>query len=139
MADEIVLEQFVGLRELSGVSFDDIAPNSPLGSSYEDASRVTFVLDGEAFQAIEDPDDGYRSSLGHLLRCDIADVKNQFDPIQVLGAMRGNSDDVIDFKDVRNGKTILSIGTENTDDYYPSFVANWSPENIALSKNESQV
>lgn len=129
--EAIELESLVGLHELSGVSFDTIPPEQPLGSSYGDANRCTFIIDGVAYQAIEDPDDGYRSSLDCLLKCSAADVTNTFTPIKVLGAMRGGNADVIDFADVRNGKVILSVGTENTDDYYPWFEATWTPENIA--------
>lgn len=127
----ITLESLVGLHELSGVSFDDIKANTDLNTSYDDASRCTFILDGQAYQAIEDPSDGYRSSMNSLLKCNTEDVVTTFPPIKVLGSMRGGNDDVIDFADTRNGKTILSVGTSNTDDYYPSFEANWSPENIA--------
>lgn len=30
-----------------------------------------------------------------------------------------------------NGQIVLTLGTENTDDYYPSFVCDWQPENLA--------
>jgi hypothetical protein len=136
-SEDIALESLVGAHELSGVSFDDIPAKTELNPEYEDANRCTFILDGEAYQAIEDPSDGYRSTLRTLLRCDPALVSNRFEPIQVVGSMRGRTgyteNDVIDFRDTRNGKVILSVGTENTDDYYPSYVADWQPENIFTS------
>lgn len=136
--NNIQLQDLTGEHYLSGVSFDSITSDelSKISgySAWEDAQRCTFILDDIAYQAIEDPSDGYRSSLEYLLICDKDLVKNTFEPIKVVGKLNTeamySTNDAIDFVDVRNGKTILTIGTFNADDYYPYYVAEWMPENI---------
>ena len=132
---EKVLEDLVGEHELSGVAFD--VPVAPELRGFDDSECCTFVLDGIAYQAVEDPDDGYRSSLGHLLTTDASLVANRFDPIKVVGSERSDTA-VVEFRDLRNGKIILTIGTENDSDYYPWFEATWTPENIALTLSKTE-
>lgn len=31
---------------------------------------------------------------------------------------------------------ILEVGTANTDDYYPYYVANWNPENMHINEGK---
>lgn len=90
----------------------------------------------------EDPNDGYRSSAtspmvmgGSLYQlCD--NVNYIFVPSLVriweAGDDRyGGVNEGIEILDRRNGKTILTLGTTDVDDYYPSFVCDWRPENVA--------
>ena len=44
----------------------------------------------------------------------------------------------LELLDCKTGKTVLEVGTENTDDYYPCFVANWSPENMACNQSANE-
>ena len=46
-----------------------------------------------------------------------------------------SENDVLELLDCKTGKTVLEVGTENTGDYYPCFVANWSPENMACNQS----
>ena len=69
------------------------------------------------------------------------EVKNTFEPVDVLVSYvtepRGDyygKCEMLYFTDLLNGKTILVVGTENLDDYYPSFVASWMPENMAVNE-----
>lgn len=62
-------------------------------------------------------------------------MKNVFPPVRVVGRHRtvdeyGESSDVLELIDVGTGKTVVEVGTENDNDYYPSFVANFRPENM---------
>lgn len=104
-----------------------------------------FMLDGIVFEAIEDPSDGYRSSLDHVRR--IYDDKLPF-PKQPLarihiehfhGREKAHPDQEEDdwnlrernawkFVDVADGHCWLVIGTDNTDDYYPSFMFRYNPK-----------
>jgi hypothetical protein len=34
----------------------------------------------------------------------------------------------------KDGLVILEVGTDNNDDYYPSFVSSWKPENMAVNR-----
>lgn len=92
-----------------------------------------FVLDGKAYTVREDDNDDYRSSMRDLLEGGV--VKNIFAPVRVLCSMRtegqyGGKDETLVMRDVVTGKEVLEIGTDNTDDYYPSFVADFRPENM---------
>ena len=85
---------------------------------------------------IEDPDDGYRSHCKELEVCNEV-VSNNFPAQKVMGKMKDNDtysvNDTIQFIDVVTGKVVLEVGTDNTDDYYPYCVMNWSPENLACN------
>lgn len=99
-----------------------------------------FVLDGVAYRVIEDPGDGYRSYMkdGVEVRSP-AVVTNTFAPIPVRCKNGGRESkpysqdrtQVLQFVDTRNGEVILEVGTDNSDDYYPWYVASWTPERIA--------
>jgi len=130
------LSDLVGLHELSGVDF---ATETLLqyGTHYEDCQLVNFVLDGKTYTAVEDPNDGYRSSMAEIKVTDFK-VANTFEPVQVVGMMRvgrfQGDYDVLDLVDVKTGKIVLSVGTDHTDDYYPTFVSDWQPENLVLNE-----
>jgi hypothetical protein len=128
------LKDLVGLHELSGV--DTTTVKVKWGDHYEDANVVRFVLDGKTYKAIEDPDDGYRSYCKELEVCDEV-VSNKFPPQKVMGKMKDNDtdsiNDTIQFIDVVTGKVVLEVGTDNTHDYYPYCVMNFSPENLACN------
>lgn len=132
----MTLSDLVGKHILSGVSIgyaekNELDNDSPVS--------VDFILDGKNVSVIEDPDDGYRSSMREVTvdRNGFA-CTNLFDAISVLGMRRADdqfgTNDVIDFIDISNGKIILSVGTGNTDDYYPYFVSSWIPENMFVNE-----
>jgi len=102
----------------------------------EDANCLNFVLDGTTYTAIEDYQDGYRSCMKKLIVSDYQ-VKNTFTPIRVLITYREKSQDylaqaeILDIFDIANGKRVIEVGTDNFNDYYPVFVASFSPENMS--------
>lgn len=128
------LSDLVGLHELSGVD----TATEELVEKYrtETVDVVRFVLGGKTYRAIEDPDDGYRSYLKNIEVCDDP-VTNNFPPQKVLGKMKEDSSygssDIIQFVDVVTGKVVMEVGTENSADYYPWCVMNWSPENLSCN------
>ncbi len=127
------LNDLVGAHILTGVDFESV--NQEISTYfYKDCEIVNFVLDGETYTAVQDPDDGYRSCMGEIKKSD-AIVKNMFEPCKVFGAMRINDRygrcDIIDFSDAITSKIVLSVGTENLDDYYPMWIAEFTPENMA--------
>jgi hypothetical protein len=130
------LKDFIGEHLLTGVDFETEKVKESWGDGYEDCNAVNFILDGKTYTAIEDPDDGYRSHMREIKES-AAVVKNVFTPCRVLGKMKYDSDyeknEVIEFIDLSTGKKVLSIGTENTDDYYPYWVAEFTPENMAVN------
>jgi hypothetical protein len=132
------LQDLVGERVLTGVDFGTL-PADREGGRWEDASSITFVLDGHAYCAIEDPSDGYRSCMQSLDEVPVESVKNVFAPCRVLGRYRtkgtyGSTDDVLELIDLVTAKVVLEVGTDNSDDYYPSFVSNFSPEHMAINQ-----
>jgi hypothetical protein len=110
--------------------------------SFGAASVLRFRLDGIVYTALEDPCDGYRSSMDKIFTSKDS-MRNVFPPIMVLARIRTESSggslykekaEVLQLLDMTNGKVILEVGTDNTDDYYPSFVATWRPENMAVNQ-----
>jgi hypothetical protein len=87
---------------------------------------------------MEDPNDGYRSAMKEL-RISAEPITNMFPAVDVVAHHRtqgkfSGMDDVLELIDVANGKVVLEVGTDNVDDYYPGFVANWIPKNLAINQ-----
>lgn len=101
---------------------------------YEDCRYVKFILDGVTYMALEDPDDGYRSYMEELKVVD-EPCKTKLPDIPVYCKYRSTTEDncaadLLDFYDGANDKCFLTIGTENTDDYYPYCVLRYRPEKL---------
>lgn len=130
------LKDLIGLHTLTGVSTETKAlPHYYLDDEMYDASVISFILDGHTYTAVEDANDGYRSSMESLI-VNKFDCSNTFDPINVFGVYKTegrnyNSCDILSLYGM-DGKLILEVGTDNSDDYYPSFVSNFNPENINI-------
>ena len=127
------LEDLIGIHKLSGV--DMITTSIERFGSKQDAQGIRFILDGKIYEAIEDPDDGYRSCLAELIENPEGEVTNKFPEVTVLGKMKdkhndGYTDEIIQFIDTITTKVVLEIGTEHVDDYYPNCVLYYSPENL---------
>lgn len=130
-------KSLVGSHRLSGV--DEINRVYERYGEFRDCQCINFVLDGVTYTAIENPDDGYRSSLDKIIISEDG-VINTFEPIDVLvsynesgRASYSSQSNIIEFRDIVNGKIVMSIGTDNTDDYYPVFIAEWMPENLSVN------
>ena len=130
MEIEVTLESMIGHHKLSGVDFGKVEFMNAF-DRMEDANAISFVLDEKTYTAVEDPDDGYRSSMDRLFQTD-AKLKNTFKPIDVLAV---NHEELLNFFDINNGKLVLSIGTNYDDTYYPVFVAEFIPENMSINEN----
>jgi hypothetical protein len=140
----------IGLEFLVGMHVLD-AVGEAVGGYGDDAgtARALYVrldgkvyvrLDGKVYHFMEDTRDGYRSCLYHSIPVlDADDVPLvPFPPMIVEARMRpapgiGNGlypdgVDVLYLVNERTGLVVLEIGTENTDDYYPSFISHWVPE-----------
>jgi hypothetical protein len=132
---EVELKDLVGMHRLSGVTFERLEPEADADCPDEAANSCTFILDGKAYQAIENPADGYRSSMRSLRRVSVKAVKNRFEPIRVLCRYQGEgdfgeADDLLEMLECVTGRTLLTVGTRRVSDYYPVFVADWQPEKI---------
>ncbi|MBI4450162.1 hypothetical protein HY634_03825 [Candidatus Uhrbacteria bacterium] len=97
---------------------------------------LKFKLGKSVFEAVEDPDDGYRSLLGsvevrHLSGClffqrPVARVR----VVEVNDERGSNQRDFVGFHlvDVADGHVWLRLGTDDYDDYYPGFVFTYQPK-----------
>ena len=134
------LTDLVGYHRLSGVDMLNESIKSTWGVRYDDCQVINFILDGITYSAIEDPNDGYRSSMDEI-RMDSGIVSNTFPEQEVLcmhvtkGKYSGE-DDILEFRNVNTGAVIMRIGTENVDDWYPGFVCDWNPEEMDINKDK---
>lgn len=131
------LEALIGEHVLTGVDFGVI----PKTESWdEDASSMTFVFDGQAHCVREDPSDGYRSSMRDIALVEDP-VINTFAPCRVVCTFAldraGQRNHVLLCIDAVTGNVVLSMGTDDSDDYYPQYVARFSPENMASNATKT--
>jgi hypothetical protein len=115
-------ETFVGIHYLSGVDFDV----NGVGNG------IRFILDGKAYEIVEDEDDGYRSS-AQAVRLTDAVISNTFSPVKVFVSTR-DDDNIMVIQDGLTGKTIIEVGTEDHWDYYPSFIHSFDPTAMAINQ-----
>jgi hypothetical protein len=124
-------KDLVGEHILDGVDFSTLR----LPKAWEDSNCIRFRLDGVVYVAIEDPDDGYRSSMEELKIDESTSMENTFPPIKVLGRMLSDCDkEILELIDVITGECIVEVGTKNIDDYYPCFVCNYNPEGMVTNR-----
>lgn len=132
--ENIEFNTLLGEHILDGVDF-----GSETDKYGDDCQLMSFRLDGDVYTAKENPADGYRSSLEYLIKSD-APIKNSFTPCRVVckekGRDRYGSNDTLQFIDLKTGQIVLEVGTDNDDDYYPSFVASFAPENMACNEGK---
>ena len=128
------LKALVGEHQFDAVDFSNEQVKT-WGDEFEACQVMRFRLDGNVYVAVEDPSDGYRSCMNELTVSEDATMKNVFEPVKVIGRHREEStysssstDDVLELIDADSGNVVLEVGTENTDDYYPCFVAAFHPE-----------
>jgi hypothetical protein len=131
----VKLKDFIGKHVLTGCQSGSMIKSNLWN---ENSNTLDFILDGKTYSAVEDPDDGYRSAMKEIIEARPGlTVTNTFPPCEVLGVARfdGQYDkhDAIDFYDTTTGKVVMSIGTLSVNDYYPCFIANFKPENMAIN------
>jgi hypothetical protein len=130
MGIEVEFKSLVGQHKLTGVDNEQVR----IDGDWDDANVLRFVLNGKIYVATENPDDGYRSSLRSLEIVDGPPVKNTFKAVRVEARISdGRDEDVLELVDMKNGEVILRVGTENCCDYYPSFVADFMPDRMAVN------
>lgn len=134
---KIELNDLCGMHKLSGVDMCETSFTDYCGDT-ETVSAIRFILDEVTYEAVEDPSDGYRSYMNELRTTD-EKVRYTFPPVDVLCSMsEEEGDEVLCFRDTGNGKTILEVGTKNTNDYYPFCAFEWTPENMVCNENEGE-
>ena len=115
-------------RELIGNVEDDVI----FGLHGVDNNHFMLSVPGEKviFEAVEDPDDGYRSCLECVKISDLPDKLIFFDQPITFVKFRISGDSSIDgfeFYD-KDGWIWLRVGTDHQDAYYPVFTFEYSPQ-----------
>ncbi len=92
--------------------------------------RVGIGRRRQTFEAIEDPDDGYRSSLDKIATVDESPGGTFFRTSVATVVPR--RDDLVSFRgwslvDATTGHVWLRVGTDDADDYYPCFTVDYQP------------
>ena len=128
LEQDILLEDITGWFSLTGVDFT----TSRVYNDYteDDAQIMTLILNDISFSFIEDPDDGYRSTLDKVIVGEFQEVKNTFSPVNVYFTyVNEDREDMIygALTAMTINPYILRIGTDHTDDYYPTYTAEWDP------------
>jgi hypothetical protein len=138
---EVTLDSLVGEHVLDAVDTFTESVKQTYGDYFENCEFIRFRLDGKVYTAIEDPSDGYRSSLGSLIVSPDGEMRNVFPPCRVVGKMKENDaysiNETLQLIDAVTGEIVLEVGTDNTDDYYPSFVGSFWPECMAVNEGAS--
>lgn len=129
----VELEALVGLHVLDGRG-EYVATGGGYDKN-EDALVTLLRLDGVVYCFAEDPQDGYRSCLGPVTVTDVHERLVAFPPMVVNARLRtfGRSEFsdgafVLYLVNEQTGLVVMEVGTENIDDYYPSFLSHWTPE-----------
>ena len=135
----VSLDDLVGEHRLDGV--DTYIEKVKIYGGLEDANVIRFRLDGVVYVAFEDPSDGYRSSMDKLIVSPTPEMTNVFPATNVLARKKaddeyGSVNDTLELIDMVTGKVVMEVGTDNTDDYYPSFVSNFQPENLSANQHK---
>lgn len=130
-----------GLHTISGIG--NITTQDGLYDT--DIDVDLFCIDGVTYGAFIDPHDGYRS-YGVIKK--MPEYKCQYtfppQPIKIENKIiKGNPMDyfvedkhLLVMTDATNGKEVLVVGTDYTDDYYPNACFRWQPENLEINKNK---
>lgn len=135
---EITLKSLAGAHIFTGVERGILKVDKQF-SWDQDKNTIRFELDGQVYEAIEDPSDGYRSYMDKLVISNKR-VRNKIPEIQVVCIYRDDNDcDLLDFIDCKNGKVFLTIGTKDVHDYYPVCIFEYSPEKLSINEKSQQL
>lgn len=130
------LDQLVGPHKMKHTPITDVRhPFDP------DAGGIAFGLDDAIYMVFEDPSDGYRSHAGPLLSfkgrfSDLGARRFDYCDLDVVCSMKTSNGkegwerkecEILEVRVAETGDLILEVGTENTDDHYPCFIARWTP------------
>jgi len=131
-----------GIRVLDGRGEFVVAAKRWPNDSDDNARAEVLRLDGVLYAFVEDENDGYRSSMAGILILRPDQVPPgafvEFPPMVVTcrwieqwdrwGAGYANECGVLYGVDEKTGLVVFEYGTDQIDDYYPSFVAVWRPD-----------
>lgn len=130
---EITLKSLAGSHIFTGVERGFLKVDKQF-SWDQDRNTIRFELDGQVYEAVENPSDGYRSYMDKLVLSNKS-IHNRIPETQVVCVYRDDSDDdLLDFIDCKNGKVFLTIGTKHVNGYYPVYVFEYNPELLSINQ-----
>ena len=133
---EITLKSLAGPHIFTGVERGILKVDKQF-SWDQDRNTIRFELDGQVYEAIENPSDGYRSYMDKLIISNKS-VRNKTPEINIVCVYRDKDYDdcnLLDFIDCKNGKVFMTIGTRHINDYYPVCIFEYYPENLSINEN----
>jgi hypothetical protein len=87
-----------------------------------------FKLDDVVWEAIEDPDDGYRSCLDAVKAVKEDDCTFFHEPVATVKVIKVEASDFDGYHLVdKSGHVWLKVGTDTSDSYYPCFIVQYDP------------
>ena len=115
------------MKKVEEFNFDDL-----VGKKYKfyGVDNNQFKLDKVAYEAIENPDDGYRSYMDSVIVKDVDKsifFRQAIAEVYLVDASDGCFAGY-QLVDVNDSHVWLKFGTDNNDDYYPYFVFEYSPK-----------
>ena len=132
---EITLSSLVGKHEMTGLNIG-IMDIERYGSK-ETCNFVDICLDNTVYRFLEDPDDGYRSYMRSILIIPRRLAKlTDTGRVKLICSLQ--DDDILDMVDIVTNKSVLKVGTDYSDDYYPSCVMSYYPENMTQIKKTTK-
>lgn len=114
-------EELYGSHVLTGV---DIIEDTG------DGAKCIFTLDGIHYEAVENPDDGYRSYLGYIRTTETAPRVTFEEEKVIVCGWESRGTEGLQILSAHTGDPILIVGTRNIDDYYPCCTMYYTPENL---------
>lgn len=129
------LLDLVGIHIMTGIETGTVKIKGQWYSK-DNCNYVKFKLDGITYMAVEDPDDGYRSCCRDLEIVN-EECKMRDDFHDSIGGTEEN--DILEFYDVGNNQMFMAVGTGNTNDYYPYFVFEYTPETLCCNKTPNSI
>jgi hypothetical protein len=139
---EVSFKSLLGIHVLSAVETGYVSVKDEDSSDFENCNFISFVLDGKTYTAIEDPSDGYRSSM-RCLKVSKRKLNNVIPDTQVL-VVFGYEDkyyateNILWFYSTEAAELVLKIGTEDCGDYYPSFLHEFIPKNLPCNVKKTK-
>jgi hypothetical protein len=112
-------------------SVDDFDAIVGTEQDFYGASENQFKLGDTVWEAVEDPDDGYRSYLGSIKVVDSKAIffSQPLDRVKVSKVFATKSHNDFDGFELvgTDGHLWLAFGTEENSDYYPCFIFDYQP------------
>lgn len=132
------LSWFKGKHYFSGVDHIPHQRTDRDSEYYDYGDDCLFCIDGVNYLMIEDLNDGYRSNMLDPIFTE-REIVNTFEKQEVMikhrekGSYYGDECDIMEICSM-SGDLILEVGTDNIDNWYPSAIFNFFPENMEINK-----